>query len=134
MVNRVLVALDGREDLTLVDEASALARGHHAELVLVISLPQPSMLCAFAPGMYAVVRTELREEARRLAIDAVDRVPQDVSVRWSLVHRRAPTVVEHLACRPGDVVLGAQAKAATPRRASISQRAFGRLPQRLSRA
>jgi hypothetical protein len=134
VVNRVLVALDGREDLTLVDEASALARDHHAELVLVISLPQPSMLCAFAPGMYGLVRAELREESRRLALDAVDRVPQDVSVRWSHVHRRAPDVVGQLACRPGDVVLGAQAKAATPERASISQRALGLLPQRLSRA
>jgi hypothetical protein len=105
VVNRVFLPLDCRKDLSLVDEAVALAQAHGAQLVVVAGSARPAFCAVFAPGAYGHLCSELADEAGRLVSEAVARVPQDVSVRSWQEHRSALRTLAPQACCPGDVLL-----------------------------
>ena len=81
--HRILVALDGSPDSDrALDEAIALAADQHARLTLVTVVTPPSGLAAMAPPL-----PEDPDEAfAALLRDAVERVPQDVSVTRQVRH------------------------------------------------
>jgi hypothetical protein len=81
VIARVLVAVDGADDLPLVDAACRLAREHHAALEVVggIARAAPTVALVACPK---ALNHELECYSRALLSDAVDRVPADIPVVW----------------------------------------------------
>lgn len=115
---RIIVAVDGPDDLHVVDHAVDLARERHARLELVGGTPR-----LWAASVYAIdcvrLERELREYATALLREAVERVGPDVCVTMRQVTGRA---ADHLLGRhedrPGDLLLlrGGRRLIARPRR------------------
>ena len=88
--HRILVALDGSADAdSALGQAIALAADQHARLTLVTVVPPQPAFAAMAPPV-----PESADEAfAALLRDAVERVPQDVSVTTQVRHGAPATEI-----------------------------------------
>jgi len=129
-VRRILVAVDGDEDLGVVDHAIELARVHRARLELVGGIPRLWFSSAYALDC-ARLEAELKVYAAELLRAAVDRVDDDIPVTLRQVNGRA---ADHLLRRhedaPGDllVVRGSRRPAGLRGRRRHREAALVRVP------
>lgn len=87
-VLRVVVAVDERSDLKLVEAGCALALRESARLELVVGIARPSLFCAFAPGAAVFAQGQLQESDGLLGA-ALKIVDPSVSVLHRQVEGRA---------------------------------------------
>jgi len=115
---RVVVAVDGEEDLAVVDHGIALAREHNARLELIGGIPRLWFTSAYALDC-ARLEHELRVYAAEVLRSAAARVGDDVCLTLRQVQGRA---ADHLLTRHedalGDLLLirGCRRLHARPRR------------------
>jgi hypothetical protein len=87
-VCRVVVAVDGADDLELVAVACAAARRHNARLEVVGGVPQPGPFVALVAEPTRIA-ADLERDACALLRAAVERVDPDLPVTARLVRGRA---------------------------------------------
>jgi hypothetical protein len=104
VVRRVLVALDGEDDLPLVAVACDLARRHNARLELVGGVPRLWCTAAFV-ACPAQMQQELEGYAKSLLRQAVDRVPCDLPVVMRLVQGSARRTLLRERCECGEEIV-----------------------------
>jgi len=83
MFHNILVAVDGSPHADrALDEAIDIARGSNAKLTIITGAAEPrgAAMIAMSAGAAAVLGTDLMRYAERVLREAVERVPDDVSV------------------------------------------------------
>jgi nucleotide-binding universal stress UspA family protein len=94
MFHNVLVAIDGSPHASAaLDEALDIARQGNARLTVITTVPDPSTWllggAAYSGGIdFEAIARETEREYRELLENAVEQVPQDLSVTKVLAHGR----------------------------------------------
>ena len=104
VIRRIIVAVDGTEDLALVDHACALADRHHARLELVNGIPSTWMPATFGPCP-VVLADEIERGCRMLLAEARERVPADLPVCTRHVRGCARRILRKAELLDGDVLV-----------------------------
>jgi nucleotide-binding universal stress UspA family protein len=90
MFRNILVAVDGSPHADrALDEAIDIARTEHAKLTLITGAAEPrtTAMIAMSAGAAATLGPELTRYAERVLREAVERVPDDVSVTTVLTEK-----------------------------------------------
>ncbi|MGA2924535.1 MAG: universal stress protein [Solirubrobacteraceae bacterium] len=112
MFRNILVAIDGsaHADRALV-EAADLAQRNNATLTVITSVPDPASWllggAAYSGGVdFQALAAETQQEYAKLLDEAVQSLPQDLSVRKILAHGRpGHTILERLHTGEHDLVV-----------------------------
>ncbi len=112
MFRNILVAIDGSTHAErALAEAADLAQRNNATLTVMTSVPDPASWllggAAYTGGVdFEALGRETEQEYARLLDDAVDSLPQDLSVRKVLAHGRpGQTILDRLHSGDHDLVV-----------------------------
>jgi nucleotide-binding universal stress UspA family protein len=94
MFRNILVAIDGSNHAArALDEARDMAQRNNARLTVMTSVPDPTTWLVSGAGYagfdFEALEQETEREYQKLVEDAVDRLPEDISVTKLIAHGRA---------------------------------------------
>jgi hypothetical protein len=100
----VIVAVDDRRDLGLVEAACAAAVKANARLMLIIGTPIPTTAVAFFSFFTDLNEEEFRHGDRRLLDDALARIQTSLPVTTEQLPGRAAQALRHVDLGPFDAI------------------------------